>query len=614
MSKIMSRLAELRDQQRISELSYQFGEFLMRVDPECAESVILAGCLTAQRKEEGNVCVELPTQASTTLFADSADLSIKTDPLEQWKQELSSSKLVGKPGQAAPLILDEQDRLYLHKLWSYEKQLADKLLDKARLNSDLASHPRLRSELDQLFGRDDSEIDWQKVSAWSAVRNNLTIISGGPGTGKTTTVVRILMLLARLNALDYVALAAPTGKAASRLIESVTQALEQMKPEPSVLEKLPQEAFTIHKLLGARRHGSGFRYNRENPLPYNLVVVDEASMVDLALMVKLVDALPRHSKLILLGDKDQLASVEAGAVLGSICAEEQNQFSSATANAARELGMKIPETALKANPKPLTDHIVLLEKSYRFGAESGIGQLSQAILNAKAEEATQILQSEKYADTRLQSFEKLSEFKSIILDFLADHHQQVAGAQSVDEALDKIGQRGILCVHRRGPLGANQVNMMAERLLRQSGYIPASEEWYAGKPVMVTRNDYSLGLRNGEIGLTLRNEEGELKVYFPESEGSFRSFYPSRLSQIETAYAITVHKSQGSEFNKVAVVLPAQVSAISTRELLYTAVTRARHACSIIGSSNVLAGTIRQHISRSSGLKDRLWTNRDNGE
>ncbi|MDR8391587.1 exodeoxyribonuclease V subunit alpha [Aliifodinibius sp. S!AR15-10] len=606
MPDLLKQLSSYRDEGFISEISYQFCEFLKRVEPGCSAGVLLAGCLASQRREEGDVCITLADEAETFLFEDS-DKAVRGPELNEWIGELNASECIGKPGQARPLILDEDGRLYLHKYWKYEALLAEQLRIRAVPPALNVNAENLKKELDALFDSDQTGLDWQKIAAWAAVRQKLTIISGGPGTGKTTTVVKILLLLAQLGELNHVALAAPTGKAASRLMESVHGALQRFEPAKEILEQLPKQAVTIHKLLGARRYGSAFRYNRENPLPYDLVVIDEASMIDLALMVKLVQALPDHGKLIMLGDKDQLASVEAGAVMGSICAYTENQFSSSFIEAANEVGLEIPPQTLQENPHSLTDHIILLEKSYRFGEESGIGQLAGSILKGREEQVHDILQSSKFKDVSLKRFEDLSGFSDILGEVLLDHFNKIVNRAGIEPALASISELGILCVHRRGPLGANQVNLLIEKILRQNGLIPMTSEWYVGKPVMVTRNDYSLGLRNGELGITLEDENGDLKVYFQKSEGSHRSFYPSRLSEIETAYAITVHKSQGSEFNDIAIVLPQQVSAVSSREMLYTAVTRARNSCTIIGSQLVLAGTVERKTDRSSGLKDRLW-------
>lgn len=607
MSDLMERLAEIRNRGTISEISYQFCEFLRRVEPGCPDEVLLAGCLASQRKEQGDVCVRLADEVEAHFFEDESlndGISLK---LEEWITKLNGSKCVGSPGQARPLILDEGNRLYLHKYWKYEARLADNLRNRATQDSSGIDIEELGKELDILFGSNPVETDWQKVAAWAATRKKLIVISGGPGTGKTTTVVKILLLMARMGRLDHGALAAPTGKAASRLMESVNGALHRFKPEKNILDLLPDQAFTIHKLLGARRFGSEFRYNRDNPLPYELVVIDEASMIDLALMVKLVEALPDHAKLILLGDKDQLASVEAGAVMGSVCATNENIFSGSFINRAKEVELAIPENCLNPQPQPLTDNIVLLKKSYRFGKESGIGRLAAHILEGNSKETIQILDSTDFEDVQFEEYKDSSGFKEIVSDILINHFKKIIRDTEIESAMASLVQLGLLCVHRKGPLGANQVNRLAEQVLRQKEMIPATSEWYVGKPVMVTNNDYTLGLRNGELGITLRDEAGDLKVFFQESEGNYRSFYPSRLSYVETAYAITVHKSQGSEFDDIAVILPAHISKVSSREMLYTAVTRSRKSCTIIGNKQVLEGTVTRKIDRSSGLKDRLW-------
>ncbi len=605
MSELMEKLAVLRDRDKISEISLQFCYFLERIEPNCSDELLQAGCLTAQRKQEGDVCVKLADVAGSALFDDKM---LEPAPmLDEWLSKLNKSDCVGKPGENRPLILDETGRLYLQRYWNYEAVLAEELCKRARKETDCEDRKNFKKRLDNLFGSDSNETDWQKVAAWSAARQKLTVISGGPGTGKTTTVVKILLLEAQMYPNRHIALAAPTGKAASRLMESVDSALEVYKPEKEVLDQLPDKSFTIHKLLGARRFGAEFRYNKDNPLPYDLIVIDEASMIDLALMVKLLEALPEHAKLILLGDKDQLASVEAGAVLGSICSNTKNLFSDSFIDSAEKAGFSINNTRLQSAKKPLTDHIVLLEKSYRFGEDSGIGLLANSILEGDTSRAGEICNTKDFKDVQFMEFSRAPEFKQILSDTILEHVHRLIQTKDVDEALAAISELGILCVHRKGPLGANQVNNLAEELLRENQLIPATSQWYKGKPVMVTRNDYSLGLRNGELGITLTDKKGELKVYFQQSDGVTRSFYPSRLSNVETAFAITVHKSQGSEFENVAVILPPKVSPVSSREMLYTAVTRARNNCTLVGSKQVFNDSINKRIDRSSGLKDRLW-------
>ncbi|MDX1618914.1 MAG: exodeoxyribonuclease V subunit alpha [Balneolaceae bacterium] len=616
MSEGMDRLATARDREAISEISFQFCDFLSRTDPKCPAEVLLAGCLASERKGEGDVCVELEREAGKTHFTGGGHSGWRAPELAEWVATCRSSHCVGEPGEDRPLILDAGNRLYLQKYWEYERALADRLVSMADMEEMEAEMDpvRMGERLDALFGPETSDTgtDWQKVAAFTACTKKLTVISGGPGTGKTHTVANILVLLAGSGIAKRIALSAPTGKAAARLKQSVMSSMEEMQPEPAVRELIPDEAFTVHKLLGARRRNSGFRYGEDNPLPYDLVVVDEVSMVDLAMMYRLAVALPRRGRLILLGDKDQLASVEAGAVLGSICAREHNRFTPAFTEWAGESGLEIPQAHIDRNPGPLTDHIVLLKKSYRFDSESGIGRLSAAILQGDPDAAVELLRSDSYPDTELREFSDLDGLKKVLNGFVRGYFEPPGSGSDVGAAIDRLSKFVLLCVHRRGPLGAVQINALVEQLLRRERRIPPADDWYVGKPVVATGNDYTLGLRNGDLGITLRDEEGDLKVYFRKEKedagAGYLSYYPSRLTHIDTAYAMTVHKSQGSEFDRVGLILPGRVSRISTRELLYTAITRARENVTVVGSPDVVRGTIAQRAVRSSGLQELLWS------
>ncbi|MDX1638147.1 MAG: exodeoxyribonuclease V subunit alpha [Balneolaceae bacterium] len=608
MSEILQRIRELRDQGIIAEVSYQFCLFLDRVDGRCNDALLLAGCLVSERKGSGDVCVDLREEAGNYLFTDGEKRGIQAPGLREWTEHLKKTESAGAPGEPTPLTLDDSGRLYLQKYWNYEAFLAARLQAMASAPPAKVSGDRCREVLHALFGeKNQHEPDWQKVAAWMAVNQKLTVISGGPGTGKTTTVVNILLLMAKLQVLGKAALAAPTGKAASRLATSVADALSQSGIEQVLKDKIPAEASTLHKLLGAERYGSDFRFNRENPLPYDLVVVDEASMIDLALMVKLVDALPDNARLILLGDKDQLASVEAGAVLGSICKRDENRFSDAFIEQAGEAGMVLPERAGEYGQKPLSDNVVLLTKSYRFGEESGIGQLASKVLNGDSDRAITLMQSDKYSDITFRNLESPEDIEQHLRELVLDHYRELTAFGTVEKALQSLGRLGVLCVHRRGPLGSEQVNLMIEKILREEQVVPRTAEWYPGKPVLVTQNDYTLGLHNGELGIVSRDHKKELKVFFGQKDSNHRSFSPSRLTYAEPAYALTVHKSQGSEFNDVGVVLPPRISAVSSKEMLYTAITRSRNNCSLIGTERVLRDMIERGTSRSSGLQDRLW-------
>lgn len=615
MREIIHQLKYLRDRERLPELSFQFCLFLQRMEEKCPDEVLLAGALLTARLAEGSVCIDLERESGRALFRENSESSsrsgIEAPELEKWIKNCQKSLCVGKPGDHTPLVLDPSNRLYLQKYWKRETRLAKRLKDMAgkTAKTTIPDHDpvKVKRMMDRLFGDKGEGVSWQKVAALTALRQQLTIISGGPGTGKTTTVVNILQLLGNLYEDFHVALAAPTGKAASRLKESVRQKLETNGPGEGSPGDIPGRAFTLHKLLGARVDRSGFRHNADNPLPYDLVVVDEASMVDLMLMARLVDALRDDTSLILVGDKDQLASVEAGAVLASICHHRENRFTGNYIEMASKYGIDIPIHFMEDGGGELTDHIVLLEKSYRFTKNSGIGNLASAILEGDTSRVIEILQSGEYEDVNLLEFERSDQLANMLLKTTGSYFKTINKSIDPGTAIDRVKTGTILCVHRRGPLGTEHVNQLTERLLRREGRIPITGKWYHGKPVIITRNDYSLGLRNGEIGLVLENEEGRLKVYFREDEETLRSINPYRLSHYETAYAVTVHKSQGSEFEDVTIVLPQLSSPVSTRELLYTAVTRARNRCVLVGSVDIIREAIASRAHRSSGLKERLW-------
>ncbi|MDZ7659105.1 exodeoxyribonuclease V subunit alpha [Fodinibius sp.] len=469
----------------------------------------------------------------------------------------------------------------------------------------------LQDGLNRLFADSSETPDWQQVAAVTSVRNNLSIISGGPGTGKTSTVVRVLALVLeqykdREKKLQ-VALAAPTGKAAARLQDSIVSAKEELNVTDEIREAIPEKAQTLHQLLGARRYSSQFKHNADNPVPYDLVVVDEASMVDQALMSKLVEALLEDARLILLGDKDQLASVEAGSVLGDICDMEGNQYSRDYADWLNALSFDISDKFVFNEDKPLTNNITLLTKSYRFSSDSGIARLSKEVNKGDAGRTISLLESADINDITFEDIGDSSQLESLLDEKIPTYFQNILDADTPREAVSKLNQFGILAAHRKGPWGILHLNKVVEKILQAHSLIPKYNQWYSGKPVIINTNDYTLGLFNGDTGVCLPDQNGELKVYF-ENEGEVRGIAPSRLPNHNTAYALTVHKSQGSEIDEVMLVLPRTVSKVVNRELLYTAITRARNKVIIAGKRSVLKKGIQRKISRSSGLRDYLWS------
>lgn len=614
MSKLFSTLSRLRDDKVLSDLDVEFSRFLTQ-DQEITDEVLLAGCLASYLYRQGNVCVPLKRYAGRPLFGEAAEHGMQakrvTAPdLETWISALGKSEVVGNPGDMRPLILDSGRLLYLQKSWYFENRLAAGLLERAEHNIEIPFPGLLKEGLKRLFPPEGEETNWQKVAAVTAMQSRFTVISGGPGTGKTTTTIRFLALMIeqareageRLN----IGLAAPTGKAAARLKEAILENKPGLNCSESIKKLIPDKALTLHRLLGARFHSSHFRYNQDNPLPHDLVVVDEASMVDQAMMSKLSAALPDKTRLVLLGDKDQLSSVEAGSALGDICRISKNTFSEKFVKNTAALDVSIPGKYITDQAFPLTDHIVLLTKSYRFAAGSGIGTLAANVNTGSVDQAVEILQSGKYPDVSLESFTGPGVFDRVLNKTIETFFGPMLSFSKPDEALSHLSLFKLLCAHRRGRLGTEWFNDLIEKQLKEQHGIPRHLEWYPGRPVLITQNDYSMGLRNGDIGITMGNSAHDLAVYF-EKDDDIAAVNPVRLSHYEPAWAMTVHKSQGSEFDEVVLCLPRSPSKILTRELIYTAITRSRKKFTIWGNPSVLKEAISIRLDRSSGLKDKLW-------
>ncbi|MGB2680363.1 MAG: exodeoxyribonuclease V subunit alpha [Candidatus Competibacter sp.] len=620
-------LAILREQEALTDLDVCFARFMARLagrlapasaaEVEAGRSAVaaleLAAALASRASSQGDVCVNL-RQWTWRWHAGAAAATVTPPPIERWLNDLRASSVVGWPGERHPLILDRRGRLYLYRYWSYERQLADDLRLRAEADAEAVDEARLRADLDRLFPRhpDLKGPDWQKVAAAAAALKRLCVISGGPGTGKTSTVLRILALLAAQadGRPLRIALAAPTGKAAARLQESIRAAKPGLGLEPVRAARIPEEASTLHRLLGGRPDSASFRHHGENPLPLEVLVVDEVSMVGLALMAKTLDALPPEARLILLGDKDQLASVEAGSVLGEICAGAGRFSTAFRARLAALTGEALPEGR---EASPLADAIVLLRHSFRFGAASGIGALARAVNKGNAMEATRLLNDDHYGDIAWRSLagaRALPEQLALPVTVgFKPYLKAVASRAEPARIFEQFNRFRVLGALRGGPFGVEALNRLCEAVLHDQNLIDQRQAWYPGRPVMIVRNDYNLRLFNGDIGITLPdpNESERVKVFFLGSDGLLRGFAPARLPEHETVYAMTAHKSQGSEFERVLVVTPDEFSPVLSRELVYTALTRAKRQASFYGAPEVFAAAVERRLRRSSGLRDRLW-------
>jgi exodeoxyribonuclease V alpha subunit len=646
-------------------LDKAFVAFLAELDPQGDPLVLLAAALTSHQLGHGHVCLDLGATLAEPDFALSLppEGDALTGPLllpsqllehlslEAWRETLAASALVESTSTASvhsstasqrPLVLAGQ-RLYLRRYWSYERRI-DRAL-RQRLAQTSSAPADLAERLEQLFpAQSEVPVDWQKLACALATRSGFSIVTGGPGTGKTTTVVRLLALLqapaVHADKPLRIRLAAPTGKAAARLTESISAQVATLDVDPAVRARIPVEVTTVHRLLGSRPGTRHFRHHAGNLLPLDVLVVDEASMIDLEMMANLLDALPAHARLVLLGDKDQLASVEAGAVLGDLCRDaEAGRYSPETRAWLEQVGHERLDAsellAGTADEHPLAQQVVMLRYSRRFGEGSGIGQLARQVNRQAPEQARALLHKGEFKDIyslqlkgeQDRALEKLllngqaatgpkgyrhylglihSQRPAATLDLQAP--QWALWARAVLSAFDEFQ---LLCAVRKGPWGVERLNQRATQALFAAGLIDSDQHWYEGRPVLMTRNDYGLGLMNGDIGIALRLPEAPgsqnlvLRVAFArnDGEGGVRFVLPSRLNDVETVYAMTVHKSQGSEFAHTALILPDALNPVLTKELIYTGITRAKHWFTLIEPrKGVFEEAVKRKVKRLSGL------------
>lgn len=594
MSPISTLIQALREARVLTALDEQLGRGLCSLGSETDERVALAIALLSRHIAAGHVCLPLHELSRPELLVGTEipQLTQAWPELTPWIAALRASPLCAAQDTASPLVLDHAERLYLRRHYASEQALANMLRTRAS-RAVLTQEARVNARLQELFGNSDPS-DLQRRAAELATRRALCVISGGPGTGKTSTVVKILAAvveeaLASGAVAPRIALTAPTGKAAVRLQAAVLSAKQNIPCTPEVRAAIPETASTIHRLLAQTmlRDRSEVSVQPEL-LPVDLLLVDEASMVNLELMAQLFVALPEHARVILLGDRDQLASVEAGAVLGDICAVAEH------------------DTAGKSD---LARCIVQLRHSYRYGAESGIGQLARAVQVGDAERALETLDDPSYRDVTLQEDtgkKPLEPGAALIEEVLAGYRPYLAAlAKDPTAALKLFDSYRVLCAHRQGERGVVGLNREITRLLGRERLISFAEGPFFGRPIMITENDYRTQLWNGDIGV-IATEAGERYAYFLGADGTLRRLGIGRLPPHESAFALSVHKSQGSEVDVVSLVLPSEPSRILSRELVYTALTRAKKRVVIHGSREVLRAAITQAVSRNTGLQDLL--------
>jgi len=619
----MTTVEHLHEQGVLSALDVHLARTLSRLGQESREQVILAVGLLSRHVAAGNVCIDLDDPRSV----DGAGTPI--DP--EWPALLASSPLVddGHGEAPTPLVLNGS-RLYLRRHWEDECALAADLRTRAGAPVPLDT-ARFRTTLDQLLASAASDdaagdaagdaTDWQRVAAFLALRRRLCIITGGPGTGKTTTVVTIAALAidqaqAQQARPPRIALCAPTGKAAGRLTEAVRAATQRLTCAAHIREALPEEALTIHRLLGASSTRPGrFRYDARTPLTTDLLIVDEASMVDLALMTRLVAALPPTAGLILLGDRHQLASVESGAVLGDLCPSDQRATYShaCAADVHAATGIDIPQEPTLTSPA-IRDCVVTLTRSHRFDTRSDIGLLASAIRDGDADAVVAILEASTHPSVTWiepPAGARAPAPAAALRETLVAGFSPYVRAATPMARLAALADFRILCAHQHGPDGVVTMNQAAEHALVDANLLRADSTFYDARPLLVTRNDYRLALFNGDIGTIVHGDDDnpERRALFLSPDGTERWLSPGRLPPCDTAFAVSIHKSQGSELDQVLIMLPTRTSPVLSRELLYTAVSRARQRVTICATLEIIREAVDTPVRRASGLADRMQEN-----
>ncbi|MFA1563006.1 exodeoxyribonuclease V subunit alpha [Aliivibrio fischeri] len=667
---MLKQLQHLMAHGVLRPLDLQFAKFIAQQEKNSDKNLImLLSAITSHELGKGHVCIDIEQIEQGDLFtlpAKYRDALLALVPEKSaWAEQLNNASTVSNGTEATPLAFDGT-RLYLQRYWAFEQRVSNRIIKAAQ---SVTVNPQLSNTLDELFARqyhflfsalkklennnqvsrqqlvcdmldvvqhDDLDwqaidavllaatksseletldqfipnnrcVNWQKVAAAVALTRRFSVISGGPGTGKTTTVTKLLASLVTQAQQDNkniaIKLVAPTGKAAARLTESIGQAVQSIGLAPEVKEAIPTDASTLHRLLGYIPNQVDFRHNKANPLHLDVLVVDEASMVDLPMMARLLDAVPEHARVILLGDKDQLASVEAGAVLGDICQFTKMGYSQNQAQQLSQLtGFNLPT---QSHNNAVADSLCMLQKSYRFDARSGIGQLAKAI-NEGSKLKVEAVWAKGFSDIRFHDLSNDS-YNAMITMMVNGYRSYLGHIHAGDKpevVLKAFNEIQLLCAMREGDFGVVGLNQRIEKALKKSDLIPHGDEiWYSGRPVMVTQNDYGVGLYNGDIGIAMPDPvDQRLRVYFDMPDGSIRGVLPSQLPEHETVYAMTIHKSQGSEFEHTVLALPAEFSPILTRELIYTGVTRAKKKLDLFATEKVVARGVMVKTQRNSGL------------
>ncbi|KGJ99689.1 exodeoxyribonuclease V subunit alpha [Thalassotalea sp. ND16A] len=504
------------------------------------------------------------------------------------------------------LVIFEYQQLYLRRYWQFEQELAQFIHRKIGQNSnaDRQSVEQAKHIVQSLFTTTTGQVDWQLSAVCNALNKTFSIIAGGPGTGKTYTVTKLLAGLLMQCPDASIAMVAPTGKAAQRLSESIVAAVNSFgnntQISPDILARIPTTASTIHRLLGVIKNSPNFRHHQHNLLALDVLLIDEVSMVDLPMMTRVFRALPEHCRVILLGDADQLPSVATGSVLADLAPWPSTQYSTVNKQFIESCSeQELPDFS----ENPAIDYLTYLTFSRRFSGEGGIGSLAKLTIAGHAEQSWLRLTSAQDAEVKFINNKSLTEY---INELTEQFYQPIFKATSIEQAFTYLERFRILAPTRAGEFGLQNLNLLVEQQLLKLKCMPFKQELYHGRPIMISQNHYGVNLYNGDIGLLFNDANGKLMAYFADNEG-YRAISIARLPAFETVFAMTIHKTQGSEFENVAIILPqTRSNRLLSRELIYTGITRAKKQLQLFCTKEVWTAAVAQKVSRASGLTQRL--------